>query len=308
MESLAILEPKLTLKSWGQKVARLFEEGNESRRKIDSIAWKIGDELISGENQFKEAAMEEAVRVTGKSKSTLWDFMRVARTFPRDASRRIASLSWSHHKEVANHLPGQEKQDKEKQDKALAEAVQRKLSVDRFRAKLENKENQREKREEEKRFGQVKWVRIPVGPEIAKVLKRLGNVSGQRPDQILSDIVTKHFAERLETIIKEVEAWEAHRRETTREAQTSRKADKARLKALKIDRKGFEDYFFDLRNRTGQPVPQLIKGYLEEKCGRARWLEIPVCVFEELIAKLKEAGDDPHEQVKRLQTLQREGK
>jgi hypothetical protein len=306
MESLAILEPSLTLESWGQEVARLFEERKESRRKIDSNSWQIGDELLSGEKQFEEAAMEEAIRATGHSKSTLWDFMRVARTFPR--SRRVASLSWSHHKEVANHLPGEEKQDNEKQDKALAEAVQRKLPIKRFRAKLENKENQLEKEEEEKRLGRVKFVRIPVGPEIAKVLRRLGNARDKRPEQLLSAIVTQHFAERMEAITKEVEAWEANRRESTREVRTSRKADKANLEALRIERKRFEDYFFDLRNRTGQPVPRFIKGYLEKEFGHARWLEIPVCVFEEVVAKVKEAGDDPHEQVKRLQTLQTEGK
>src|ERR1700730_354310 len=109
MESLAIIEPNLTLEAWGQEIARLFEEGKESRRKIDSISWQIGDELISGEKQFKKAAMEEAERVTGKSEKTLYDFIRVARTFPR--SRRVATLSWSHYKEVANHLRGEEKQD-----------------------------------------------------------------------------------------------------------------------------------------------------------------------------------------------------
>src|SRR6267142_1894362 len=306
METLAIVEPHLTLEAWGQEVARLFEEAKEARRKIDSVAWRIGDELISGEKQFKEATIEEAVRATGKSKQTLWDFMRVARTFPR--SRRVASLYWSHYKEVANHLPGEEKQDNEKQDKALAEAVQRKLSARRLRAKLQNKENQLEKREEEKRLGQVKFVRIPVGPETAKVLKRLGNVRGQRPDQILSDIVTKHFVEHLEAITKEVEAWEANSRETTREARTIRKADKAKLEALRTERKRFQDYFLDLRNKTGRPVPQFITGYLKKECGHGRWLDIPVSVFEEVIAKVKEAGDDPHEQVKRLQTLQTEGK
>jgi hypothetical protein len=222
MESLAIVEPNLTLEAWGQEVARLFEEGMESRRKIDSISWQIGDELISGEKQFKKAAMEEAIRATGKSESTLLDFMRVARTFPR--SRRIASLSWSHYKEVANHLPGEEKQDNEKQDKALAEAVQRKLSVEHLRAKLENRENQFQKRQEEKRLGQVKFIRIAVGPETAKVLRRLGNARDKRPEQILSGIVTKHFSENLEAITKEVEAWEAHEREPS-----GRRGNSARL-------------------------------------------------------------------------------
>jgi hypothetical protein len=82
----------------------------------------------------------------------------------------------------------------------------------------------------------------------------------------------------------------------------------AKLEALRAERKRFEDYFFDLRSKTGQPAPQFIKGYLEKECGHARWLDIPLHVFEEVIAKVKEAGDDPHEQVKRLQTLQTEDK
>src|SRR5438067_13657568 len=229
METLAIAELQqstttLTLEAWGQAVARLFEEVEESYRNTHQLAWQIGEELISGEQQFKEAAMEEAVRATGKSQSTLWNFKRVAGVFPR--SRRVASLSWSHHKEVADYVVGEEKQ-----DKALAEAVHRKLSVKRLRAQLQKKENQLEKREKEKRLGKVKFVRIPLGPETAKVLKQLGYVRDQRPDQILLAIVTKHFSENLEAITKEVKAWEAHRRETTREARTIRKADKAKHKA-----------------------------------------------------------------------------
>jgi len=306
METLAIAEPQqstttLTLEAWGQEVARLFEEVEESYRNTQQLAWQIGNELISGEQQFKEAAMEEAVRATGKSQSTLWNFKRVAGVFPR--SRRVASLSWSHHKEVADYVVGEEKQ-----DKALAEAVQRKLSVKRLRAQLQKKENQLEKREEEKRLGKVKFVRIPVGPETAKVLKRLGNVRGQRPEQILSAIVTKYFSENLEAITKEVEAWEADRRETTRGARTIRKADRAKHEDMRAERKRFEDYFFDLRNRTGQPVPQFVTSYLQKECGHARWLEIPLCVLEEVIAKVKETGDDPYEQVKRLQALSGAGR
>jgi hypothetical protein len=191
----------------------------------------------------------------------------------------------------------------EKQEKALAEAVQRKLTVRRLDAKLQGKEDQLEKREKEKRLGKVKFVRIQLDPDTAKVLDRLGPARGQRPERILSAIVAKDFSANLEAITKEVEEYEARIRETKREAQKIRKADKAKLEALRVERKRFQDYFFDLRNRTGQPVPQFIKGYLEKECGHARWLEIPLCVFEEVMAKVKEAGDDPHEQVKRLQTL-----
>jgi hypothetical protein len=299
MEALTITErqqPATTLEAWGQKVARLFEKAEESRRKIDSVAWEIGDALVAGERQFKKAAMEEAQRVTGKSESTLLGFRRVASTFP--PSRRVANLFWSHYKEVADYVV-----DEEKQDKVLAEAVQRKTPVKRLRKQLQKKEAKLEQGEKERRFGKVKFVRIPLGLETALTLKRLGNARDERPEQILSEVVTKHFSENLEAISREVEAWEAHGRETRREARKLRKADKAKLEALRDERKRFEDYFFDLRNRTGQPVPQFIKGYLEKECGHARWLEIPLRVFEDAIAKVKEAGDDPHEQVKRLQML-----
>src|SRR6266566_3667185 len=285
---IPIIEEEFAIENWraegrvdAEELSALSAYGRKHAQERSKLQWKIADWLLRG----KENGLNNAQRLKAEVAdihrempiSTIWDYLRVAERF-RDHSRRRESLFFSHHKEVAV-----DEFDDVMQDRLLEQAERRNLSV----MKLRSRANA-EKKTAKKRLGKVKFVRIPVGPETAKILKQLGYIRDQRPEQILSAIVTKYFSENLEAITKEVEAW---------------KADKAKLEALRVERKRFQDYFFDLRNRTGQPVPQFIKGYLEKECGHARWLEIPLCVLEDVIAKAKEAGDDPHVQVKRLQTL-----
>jgi len=301
---LPIIEEEFAIENWraegrvdAEELSALSAYGRKHAQERSKLQWKIADWLLRG----KENGLNNAQRLKAEVAdihrempiSTIWDYLRVAERF-RDHSRRRESLFFSHHKEVAV-----DEFDDVMQDRLLEQAERRNLSV----MKLRSRANAEKKTAKKKRLGKVKFVRIPVGPETAKILKQLGYIRDQRPEQILSAIVTKYFSENLEAITKEVEAWKADIRETTRQARTIRKADKAKLEALRVERKRFQDYFFDLRNRTGQPVPQFIKGYLEKECGHARWLEIPLCVLEDVIAKAKEAGDDPHVQVKRLQTL-----
>ncbi len=300
---LPIIEEEFAIENWraegradAEELSALSAYGRKYAKERSKLQWKVADWLLRGkENGLSNVQLPVEVASIYKEMpiSTIWDYLRVAERF-RDHSRRRESLFFSHHKEVAV-----DEFDDVMQDRLLEEAERRNLSV----MKLRSRANAKKKKTAKKWLGKVKFVRIPVGPETAKVLKRLANASGQRPDQILSDIVTKYFNENLEAINKEVEAWEADRRESTREARTIRKADKAKRVALRAERKRFEDYFLDLRHKTGQLAPQFVTSYLQKKCGHARWLEIPLCVFEEVIAKVQEAGDDPHEQVKRLQAL-----
>lgn len=96
----------------------------------DMTAWAIGDWLLFGEGLYGERAAQ-AVEVTGRSKSTLTNYARVAgRVAP---PRRRVELSWSHHEAVAALPP-------DEQIKWLSKAVDEQLSVEEFRGEVPKQE------------------------------------------------------------------------------------------------------------------------------------------------------------------------
>jgi hypothetical protein len=76
---------------WEQTGATLFSYA-------DSSTWWIADWLVYGESEFHDR-YEEAIKRTSLSYQTLRNYSWVARRFP--LSRRLQSLSFSHHLEVA---------------------------------------------------------------------------------------------------------------------------------------------------------------------------------------------------------------
>jgi len=72
----------------------------------DATAWWIGDWLIFGEFVYGEK-YAQAVEATGRSKQTLKNYAWVASKVP--ASRRKATLSWSHHEAIAKLDPREQR-------------------------------------------------------------------------------------------------------------------------------------------------------------------------------------------------------
>jgi hypothetical protein len=308
-QQLLDLDLEFTIENWraemeatAHELADLVGHSRKNKKEINRLHWDIGDLLLHGkENGISDAQLEvevDAIFHKEMCQTLIWDYIRVAKRF-RDHSRRREALWWSHHKEVAI-----KEFDDATQDRLLDDAAKRGLSVDRLRegAKAEKKRAQKLLLGDNK--VKVKTVSIRLAGDNLKRFKKLAYARKHRTcDSLLNEIVWEYLRKNSDRITKEIEAWEAPIREAKRESRKIRQVDEAGLEVLRVERKKFEDYFLDLRSRTGQPVPDLLKKYMERVCGHARWLEIPLDVLENVVTEIKEAGDDPHDQVKRLQAL-----
>lgn len=92
----------------------------------DMSAWALGDWLLFGERAYGEDRWAQAIEVTGRSKATLQNYLRVALSLPRKSKRRYATLSWSHHEAVASLPPAEQR-------RLLAMAVKKGWSVEELR-------------------------------------------------------------------------------------------------------------------------------------------------------------------------------
>jgi hypothetical protein len=92
----------------------------------DAIAWAIGDWLLYGLEHF-DGVIDRAVRATRKSRVTLMEYVRVARSLPQP--RRNRKLSFTHHQLVAR-FPAAE------QDKLLAFCEVNEWSTTELRSQL----------------------------------------------------------------------------------------------------------------------------------------------------------------------------
>jgi hypothetical protein len=72
----------------------------------DTSAWALGDWLIFGEGTYGEK-YAQAAEATGRSKSTLTDWYRVAMFVA--PNRRREDLTWSHHRLVAKLSPREQR-------------------------------------------------------------------------------------------------------------------------------------------------------------------------------------------------------
>jgi hypothetical protein len=92
----------------------------------DMSAWGLGDWLNYGEAAYGER-YAQAVEATGRSKTTLLEYGRVARAVPR--SRRRPSLTFTHHQLVAARHP-------DEQEELLAAAEAEGWNIEEFRGFL----------------------------------------------------------------------------------------------------------------------------------------------------------------------------
>lgn len=99
----------------------------------DMTAWALGDWLLFGENCYGEDKYAQAVEVTGRAKSTLQTYLRVALRIP--SGRRRGELTWSHHEAVASLLPPE-------QDELLKRAVSHGWSVEEMRGMRKGSEEE----------------------------------------------------------------------------------------------------------------------------------------------------------------------
>ena len=122
--------------SWLARAAAFATEGKVARTALDSYQWRLGDFLLEYPNGIAIDAdgvsgipYEKVSEVTGVPLPQLRDFAWVSNRAP--LSVRVQILSWSHHKMVA-------KLDPEAQRKELAFAVEKKLSANQLRKKLQS--------------------------------------------------------------------------------------------------------------------------------------------------------------------------
>jgi hypothetical protein len=92
-------------------------------RARDMTSWALGDAIRFGEAVYGER-YAQAIEATGRAKSTLMNYVSVARRVP--PSRRRARLSWSHHEAVASLEPRE-------RDRWLDRAEAEGLSVEELR-------------------------------------------------------------------------------------------------------------------------------------------------------------------------------
>jgi hypothetical protein len=126
-----------TTENWEREGAQIINEGRSAynagkaaERALNDLSWRLGDWLLTGEVHLKEGAYQEAERITKKSRSTLYDYARIARAFP--AAVRDAALSWTHYKYLTPLEPAT-------QQTMLAEVREHKMSSMALRKTLEKR-------------------------------------------------------------------------------------------------------------------------------------------------------------------------
>jgi len=304
-------DEEFQLENWRAEVDGLTEEfcflsahSRKHQDQLSAVNWKLGDCLLRGKEKGQLTDEELQAQVAKYNKmpiSTIWDYLRVARRF-RDESRRRELLSWSHHKDVAP-----EKFSDEAQDALLDLAEKKGLSVIKLRAAAKEweKKEGREKRKREKLArpgGPGESVEIRLSSETFKLLKKLANArryDGNRTyTDLLRDIVTEYFDEKRDSIAKEIEDWEARISEGRKEAQDALKADKQKTADLMAHPvwKAVGEYNTQLAafsRQTGwrENAVELFWEYVRRECGTERVHDIPVAQMEQVLTKIKSAGD-----------------
>lgn len=100
----------LSFETWCSIVERLLPASQ-------ALQWWAGDLLLYGAHHYRGALLE-VVKLTGLSRDTILDYVRIA----REVKYRRADVSYSHHRVVATLSP-------EDQRKWLDKAAEQKLSV-----------------------------------------------------------------------------------------------------------------------------------------------------------------------------------
>ena len=315
MPTLTLEEPqvveqvKTSLDEWkeeGQAIFRYYDGARNANATISAnitrLHWKIGDWLAFGEREFKQQAIDEALRVTGRKLSTLWDFIRTSRAF-EDRSRRRESLSWSHHKELAvfGLTPAV-------QDQLLAHAEKYKLSVQKLRVKAEQQsravdEDYRERVREEKTH---KVVKVFVPAKSLTWIKRLASARRRSGGELIYKIAADYFQEHKAEIEDEIEKYEAPLRKLRAERMAQAKEKKSKLDAG-MKEKSTNPRWKDvqvriaeltrlLANRTGDHKAkngEYLRDYIEAECGTRDFLSAPIEVYDKLLEAVAAADDAP---------------
>jgi hypothetical protein len=291
---------KPSLEEWKQEGQAMWQyyEGVRSANEtlvgnITRLAWKIGDWLMVGETEFKQQAIEEAMRITGRSQSTIWDFLRVARAF-QVHSRRRESLSWSHHKEVA--VTGLTP---ETQDRLLDSAAMNKLSVQKLRVKVEREKKGADDRDytprEEKAY---KVLKVSIPAKSLKWINKLAAARRRSGGELLYRIAADYFRDHKEELEAEIEKYEAPLRKFRAERMSEAKQKKANMNPRLAEprwreiQKRMGELTRSIASQTGERG-QYIFDYLQAECGTRDPYAVPIEVFDKLLATVDAVEDVP---------------
>src|SRR2546428_678779 len=89
----------LDFETWKENGARHFHNLQMTEKTLETNRWEIGDWLVQGEGEFGKKAYEEAQRISGWERESLYNVVWVVKKFPTISLRSETGLKWSHFKE-----------------------------------------------------------------------------------------------------------------------------------------------------------------------------------------------------------------
>ncbi len=307
---LPIIEEEFALENWraegradAEEVSALSAYSRKHAKEQSKLQWKVAYWLLRAkENGLSNAQLETEVAAIHREmpRSTIWDYLRVAKRF-RERSRRRESLFFSHHKEVAI-----DEFSDALQDQLLNEAERRKLSVPKLRDVAKFWKKRAGEKEPAGRGGGVKKVAVFLSTDRFKLLKKLAYarryIALRNHEDLVADIVGKYFNDNRDSIAKEVEEWEERVSKGRHEAKEAFKQKRLQREVLLAPRLPAWEYVKELQVKTGQNTASLFVKYLKKECGDIKVEDVPVEILDRLLTTLKNAGE-PEAQVALLKTM-----
>jgi hypothetical protein len=307
---LPIIEEEFALENWraegradAEEWSALSAYSRKHAKERSNVQWKVAAWLLRGkENGLSNAQLEAEVALIYREmpRSTIWDYIRVAKRF-RDHSRRRESLYFSHHKEVAI-----DEFNDALQDQLLNEAERRTLSVPKLRDVAKSWKKREGEKERAGRGRGVKKVAVFLSTDRFKLLKKLAYARGyivyRNHEDLVADMVGKYFNDNSEMIAKEVKEWEERVSKGRHEAKETFKQKKLQREVLLAPRRPAWEYVKELQVKTGQNTASLLVKYVKKECGHAKFEDVPVEILDRLLTTLKGAGE-PEAQVALLKAM-----
>jgi hypothetical protein len=182
-----------TLEWWtkmGEQIVRTYRTTDKA---LETCQWEIGDWLVTGETGFGKKAYDEAERITGFERASLYNIVWVVRKFPRvpNSLRSETNLTWSHFKELARI-----------QDEKFREIVLEEVndglphSVREVREMVDTQLKSLKKLTRsggKPRPPQTKIYQRILFAKERKRFKQLAQAKGKAPDQLLREIVHEYL-------------------------------------------------------------------------------------------------------------------
>jgi hypothetical protein len=177
------------LETWKRRGVDLLVNLQATHARLEGDQWAIGDWLVEGADQFKEKAYDEAVKITGFTRGSLYTIVWVTRRFSDISLRSETELKWSHFKELARITDENTRTEvlTRFSDGFSHSVVKVREHVDSVLKKT--KENPKDT-DENKPFV---YLRVALEPAQHALIKSLAEQKGETPHEFLSSIVHQYL-------------------------------------------------------------------------------------------------------------------